>query len=53
MEEILTLSYNFAEPIGIIVHGEKVIGIVEEMEDGRVNLSGTWYQLNEVTSIAQ
>ncbi|WP_182300720.1 hypothetical protein [Cohnella cholangitidis] len=51
MEELLTLSLNFQEPIGVIVHGEPVIGIVEEMDDDRVNLSGAWYPIDEIAGV--
>lgn len=48
MEELLTLSCNFSEPIGLIVGDQHITGIVEEIDDDRVRLAGAWYPLKEV-----
>ncbi|RED54816.1 hypothetical protein [Cohnella lupini] len=49
MEELLTLSYNFGEPIDVLINGHNVTGIVEDLDEQQVKLSGEWYQLRDVT----
>lgn len=52
MEELLTLSCNFGLPIGLIVSGTPITGIVEEIDEDRVRLSGEWYPIAEIGGVA-
>ncbi len=49
MEEYLIVSYNFECPVDVVIAGQHIIGLVEQLdEDDRVMISGKWYPIGEV-----
>ncbi len=54
LPELLTLSLNFKEPIGVLVAGEEpytVTGIVEEIDETCVIMEGRLIQLRDVIGV--
>lgn len=52
IEEIITLSLNFREPIGIIVDAKEINGVIEDMDElDRVLLAGEWYRLQDIAGV--
>lgn len=43
------MSFNFECPVYVIAAGQRVTGLVEQLdEDDRVLISGNWYPIGEI-----
>ncbi|WP_156926607.1 hypothetical protein [Cohnella panacarvi] len=54
LPELLTLSLNFKEPIGVLANADQpytVTGIVEEIDDTSVLLEGRLIQLSNIVGV--
>ena len=54
LPELLTLSLNFKEPIGVLVAGDDpytVTGVVEEIDDTSVILGGRLLRLIDILGV--
>lgn len=54
LPELLTLSHNFREPIGVLVSRPQphiVTGIVEAIGEDDVQLDGEWIQLRDIVGV--
>jgi len=52
MLEVITLSYNFNLPIGLIVGSREVNGIVEAIDDeDHIKLAGGWYKFQDISEV--
>lgn len=54
MEELLTLSYNFREPIGVIVdpvNPKPINGIVDDLDEQGVTIAGERYPYRDIVGV--
>ncbi|MFC5528800.1 hypothetical protein [Cohnella yongneupensis] len=51
LPELLTLSFNFNEPIGILVGTQTVTGIIEDLTDDCFMVEGNWYLILDVQGV--